>query len=591
MSQVLGTAQVNITADTSALISKLHAATTMVSQSISKMSGTMVVSGGMMQQAIVQTMNVMERFGGNTKRAMALSKTLLTTVKVGAIALGAAMIASSEQAERLMGALGQLSQVTIDRTIGPAIDHIAHAISALATNIKNFGFAEGFERTFSQSTKVGIVAVAGAIMGALIPALNTLRITLLTQIPIWWSAIAPLLPFIAIGAAVAVLAYLLWQNWSTVTQWLQTAWNTLWTGAVTIFNGIVNAITTAWNWVVTNTTALWNTIAGFVVGVATFIWNGLVSIFNSIVSFFQEWGVTILVALTFPLWAVIAFFAWVWSKIGDDVMHAWNVIVAWLTSVWNEIVIKAQAIWNGIISILTPIWNALVSIAMSVWNLLKNKTLAIWNGLKAELLAIWNAIKSVVSPIYHAIASIIQSVWNKIKSVTSSLWNGIKSWLTSNWNSVKSTAGSVWNGVTSAITGAWNSLKSKAASIWSGIYSTISRWINKALNAIRPFIRGFNSVVSKVNSLTGAKLPTISMPGLAKGGIVTAPTMAVVGEGRYSEAVLPLSDKTFSALAAGITQNMSGGKGTTIHVHASKASINERDLANIFRRTEWLMGV
>ncbi|MFC7443401.1 phage tail protein [Laceyella putida] len=427
----------NLTASLEKAMASTIAATNQINQSLALLSASSTSTSKVFSQSVVRMMDWTTQFGGNTQKATSLSKTLFNTIKLGALAAGAAMIASSEQGQRLMESMGQLSQITIDKTIGPAIDHIAHAISSLATNIQNFGFGEGFERTFSQSTKVAIVAVAGAIMGAMIPALNALRINLLAQIPVWWSAIAPLLPFIAIGAAVAVLAYLIWQNWSTITGWLKTAWNTLWTGAKSIFNGIKNAISTAWN----------------------------------------------------------------------------------------------------------------------------------------------------------AITSFTISTWNKIKSTTTALWNSLKSWLSSTWNSIKSSASSVWNSVTSAISGAWNSLKSKASSIWSGIYSTISRWINKALGAIRPFIRGFNSMVSKVNSLTGSKLPTISMTGLAKGGIVTAPTMAVVGEGRYSEAVLPLSDKTFSALAAGITNNMGQGKATTINVYPNKANINERDLANIFRRTEWMMGV
>jgi phage-related protein len=511
MAQVLGTAQVNITADTSALISQLSAATSMVTNSMTKLSGTVAASGGVMSQAIIQTMNSMARFGGNTQKATNLSKTLFNTIKLGAITAGAAMIATSEQGQRLMESMGQLSQVTIEKTIGPAIDHIAHAISSLATNIQNFGFGEGFERTFSQSTKVAIVAVAGAIMGAMIPALNALRINLLAQIPVWWSAIAPLLPFIAIGAAVAVLAYLIWQNWSTITGWLQTAWNALWTGAVTIFNGIVNAITTAWNWVVSTTTSIW----------------------NGIVAFFKEWGLTLLVIFGGP--------------------------IGWI-----------------------------LALIINNWNKIKAFTIQLWNSVKSFLSSVWNGIKALVEPIFNPITQFIQKAWNKVKSITSSLWSGIKSWLTSTWNSVKSTASSVWNSVTSAISKAWSSLKSKASSIWSGIYSTISSWINKALGAIRPFIRGFNSMVSKVNSLTGSKLPTISMPGLAKGGIVTAPTMAVVGEGRYHEAVLPLSNKTFNALAEGITARMSGSGGGSPIVVKQMIVREEADIDRIARKLNQL---
>lgn len=55
--------------------------------------------------------------------------------------------------------------------------------------------------------KTAIVAIAGAITAALIPAFIALGKAI-------WAAMAPLLPFMAIGAAVAALAYLIYKAWS-----------------------------------------------------------------------------------------------------------------------------------------------------------------------------------------------------------------------------------------------------------------------------------------------------------------------------------------------------------------------------------------
>ena len=57
---------------------------------------------------------------------------------------------------------------------------------------------------------------------------------------------------------------------------------------------------------------------------------------------------------------------------------------------------------------------------------------------------------------------------------------------------------------------------------------------------------------------------------LAAGGIATGPTAAMVGEGKYPEAVLPLNEETFADLGEGIAN--SGGGQVTINVQAMDAS-------------------
>lgn len=86
---------------------------------------------------------------------------------------------------------------------------------------------------------------------------------------------------------------------------------------------------------------------------------------------------------------------------------------------------------------------------------------------------------------------------------------------------------------------------------------------------------------------------TLSMPELAEGGLTTGPTIAMIGEGRYKEAVLPLSDKTFDRLADGINK-ASGQRGNTeINVYGdiNSASDEGRIFSELFKNTRFaLMG-
>lgn len=71
----------------------------------------------------------------------------------------------------------------------------------------------------------------------------------------------------------------------------------------------------------------------------------------------------------------------------------------------------------------------------------------------------------------------------------------------------------------------------------------------------------------------GAMFSNKSMPKLAEGGLTYGATLAQIGEGKYEEAVLPLSDTVFDQLGDGINR-ANGGAGTggaTININAIDA--------------------
>jgi hypothetical protein len=58
------------------------------------------------------------------------------------------------------------------------------------------------------------------------------------------------------------------------------------------------------------------------------------------------------------------------------------------------------------------------------------------------------------------------------------------------------------------------------------------------------------------------EIPNVKLPRLAEGGIVTGPTIAMIGEGREPEAIIPLSKLAsmgFGGGGANITVNVNGG--------------------------------
>ena len=86
-------------------------------------------------------------------------------------------------------------------------------------------------------------------------------------------------------------------------------------------------------------------------------------------------------------------------------------------------------------------------------------------------------------------------------------------------------------------------------SVWRGITTSFGGFINRIAGGFNSLIAGINRISLDVPSWLGGgrmsfNLPSMpSIPALARGGIVSAPTLALVGE-RGREAVLPLENNT-----------------------------------------------
>ena len=92
-----------------------------------------------------------------------------------------------------------------------------------------------------------------------------------------------------------------------------------------------------------------------------------------------------------------------------------------------------------------------------------------------------------------------------------------------------------------------NNIGSFFSGVWDGLVSGFKGVINFFIKGINTLIGGANKLLSvKIpdwlpggGKTVGIQLPTI--PLLAKGGVATKPTLAMVGEGKEHEAILPLS--------------------------------------------------
>lgn len=64
----------------------------------------------------------------------------------------------------------------------------------------------------------------------------------------------------------------------------------------------------------------------------------------------------------------------------------------------------------------------------------------------------------------------------------------------------------------------------------------------------------------------------VSLPAFANGGMVDSPTVALIGEGKYKEAVVPFNEKTFNAIGEGVASTGAGGGQVILNISTVDAS-------------------
>jgi len=145
-----------------------------------------------------------------------------------------------------------------------------------------------------------------------------------------------------------------------------------------------------------------------------------------------------------------------------------------------------------------------------------------------------------------------QTSWQKFSNWCSNVWNGLVDGIKNIWNGIA-------NFFTKTIPSWFTSAKDKIVDIWNSIVDFIKKPINFVIS-------GINKIAFDVPDwvpLIGGKHFGFNIPMLAQGGIVSQPTLAMVGE-RGREAVMPLENNTgwIDQLAATIYNVMSASGGT-----------------------------
>ena len=203
-------------------------------------------------------------------------------------------------------------------------------------------------------------------------------------------------------------------------------------------------------------------------------------------------------------------------------------------------------------------WGEILGVvAKAIWSIIEPMADAAWNTFKGLILAIYEVFKLLLKILLEVGKALVKVVKDPKQA-----WDDFKSYVGSFFDNMKNKAGSAVSGIKEAFKGipewfrttftkAWTNVKnvfSKGGKVFTGIKDGILSGLKSVINVL---IRGINKVVAipfnglnaALNKLKNVKIlgrkpfskliGNISVPQipmLAKGGVITSPTIAMMGE-------------------------------------------------------------
>lgn len=174
---------------------------------------------------------------------------------------------------------------------------------------------------------------------------------------------------------------------------------------------------------------------------------------------------------------------------------------------------------------------ALIAIGVALWknwDTIKEKANEAWENIKQA----WENLKAKTAEVFQNVKQSISDAWQNAKQKTQEFLNNIRQ----SWENLKTKTKETFDNIKNGIIDAFNSVKNKVETIWSNIWGVIKKFINKIIDGMNAMIGGLNKLKFKAPDwvpVIGGKSFGISIPKiprLARGGVVSEPTLAVVGD-------------------------------------------------------------
>lgn len=364
-------------------------------------------------------------------------------------------------------------------------------------------------------TALGIAAAIGPVLmivGQLVSAITTILPLITALGPVFTALTGPVGLVIAAIAGVVAIIVSLYQTNDEFKAKIDETWLSIQELATTVWGSISETITGAWTTIKDSVFTTLENIKQIVGDAFTLIFTIINDALVMIMDFWNEWG------------------AGIFQNVVDIFTQVWE----WISSLFNDL--------------LVPIFQETLDWIEELWN-------STFKGMYEEILGFVGRLATVATDIYKKfVAPIVdkllkvlvptfKNAFSYILDVAGTLLKGI--------GTVVKSIFKIFNGLLDFITGvftgdwgkAWSGISDVFKGIVDGLVGIFTIPLNLIISGINAFIRGINriSIPDWVPGVGGKGFSISEIPMLANGGIVSGPTLAMIGEGAESEAVAPLS--------------------------------------------------
>ena len=187
--------------------------------------------------------------------------------------------------------------------------------------------------------------------------------------------------------------------------------------------------------------------------------------------------------------------------------------------------------YNGCIK---PVFEWIGNTLSKLWN---EHLKPLWEKLKPGITSIWETIKTVWDAIANLIGGIIQFLSPIISAILELVAGAIDTW-GDMVGSFVDVLGGIIDFIAGVFTGdwerVWNGLKEIFTGIWDGMKAVAKGAVNILIDIVNGIIKGLNKIHLPnweiLGSLAGKGINIPLIPRLEKGGVLTSPTIAMMGE-------------------------------------------------------------
>ena len=187
--------------------------------------------------------------------------------------------------------------------------------------------------------------------------------------------------------------------------------------------------------------------------------------------------------------------------------------------------------YNGCIK---PVFEQISKTISKLWN---EHLKPLWEKLKPGITSIWETVKTVWDAIANLIGGIIQFLSPIISAILELVSGAVDTW-GDMIGSFVDVLGGIIDFIAGVFTGdwerVWNGLKEIFTGIWDGMKAVAKGAVNILIDIVNGIIKGLNKIHLPnweiLGSLAGKGINIPLIPRLEKGGVLTSPTIAMMGE-------------------------------------------------------------